>query len=97
MIYSSPSLSIYIRISFGKVTGYIATVLCLATASSDVDSSPSGFLSDADAAIILSQMSDMYVLCHGRLLSTYAVGRFSWRQPFFATLWGLSWPLILHT
>ena len=58
---------------------------------------PLGFLSDADAAIILSQMSDMYVFFHGRLLSTFAVGRFAWRQPFFATLWVLSWPLILHT
>ena len=44
-----------IHVEFRQVTGYIATVLCLAAASSDVDSDSLRSLSDADAAIILSQ------------------------------------------
>ena len=40
--------------SFGQVTGYIATALCLATASSGVEFTLLGSLNDAGFAIILS-------------------------------------------
>ena len=47
--------------SSGQITGYIATVLRLATMASAMDLSLSGFLIDADVAIILSFLS---VVCY---------------------------------